>query len=285
MTNEEFSSLLHNEITVNKLSKATSGLVNFTDSELFWVSFYTGIDANSIEEDDTKVFIEKNNLYKDSRRFREGKTIAQILDGDEIPPDLSKRMEVLKASFPLVSDEKSLKTNSFKAALSLIGKTEFLDKETLDEIVQLLKSSLSEGATEAAYANILSALELYFTIQSFGMTKNEMLALSQKKPSSELDISKKVNESIKKDTATKQKKAFFEEYWELFDQSFEKLFKSRKYKDLADYFWYIKYAYKIINPDVLKLTDEEHCLLGEHFLLYLYSKGNKYAKNIMKIFD
>lgn len=285
MTNEQFSSFLQNRVSANKLSKATSGVVQFSDSELFWISIYTGISEESIKEDDTETFVKNNNLYKNSRKYQQGKTIEQIVSSNEIGTEFLFGVKYLETSFPLLTDEKSLKAHSFKTAVTLLNKTEFLEKETLDEVIQYFKDSISEGATDVAYANILSSLGIYYVIQSMGMDKYELLDSLQKKPSSQLDIPKILRESIKKDTVRKQQKAFFDNYGDLLDLCFDKLFKSRKYRDFADFFWFIKYSYQMISPEEFKLTDEEYCKICEHFLLYLVIKGNKYADNLLKIFD
>lgn len=285
MTNEEFSDFLEGRISANKLSKATSGLVQFTDSELFWLSLYTGIDEEDIANQDSKAFIEAHNLYKNSMTFQNKKSIEQMASNNEMSAAFLARLEVFNVSFPIVSDKKALEEKNFKKAMSLIGKIDFFEKEKLDEIICLFKNSAQEKGIEAAYANILSLLGVYYTLQSLGMSKYELLDLLQKKPSSELDITKLIRESSKPDLARKQKEKFFEEYGELFDLCFDELFESKKYKDFADYFWYVKYSYQIINPKEFQLTTEEICLIAEHLLLFLALKGNKYAKKCIEIFD
>ena len=205
MTNEEFSDFLEGRISANKLSKATSGLVQFTDSELFWLSLYTGIDEEDIANQDSKAFIEAHNLYKNSMTFQNKKSIEQMASNNEMSAAFLARLEVFDVSFPIVSDKKALEEKNFKKAMSLIGKIDFFEKEKLDEIICLFKNSAQEKGIEAAYANILSLLGVYFALQSLGMSKYELLDSLQKKPSSELDIIKLIRESSKPDLARKQK--------------------------------------------------------------------------------
>ncbi len=277
MTNEEFSTLLGYRISTNKLSKATSGLVHFDESELFLISSRTGINLDDISTLDTKTFIEKHNLYKNSRTYEKGKTITQLIMNNEIGNHIKMNSELFENAFMLLDDKQSLKTNSFRQAKSLLQELEFYDEEALDEIINLYKKSISEGATAVAYANILSLFSRFFLIASLGMNKDEMMNYLAQKPQSELDVSAKLLIEMKADTARKQKRALFEKYGELYDQCFYELFESKKYQDLGEFLWCSMYMFKIKNPNHDELTDEECSVAWEHLFILLITKGNKYA--------
>ena len=281
MTTKEFAALFNNRIADYKFNRAKSGFDSFTDQEIFLIASRTGISEKDIVDLETDDFIEKNNLYKNSKTYRSGKTIMQLIASNELSDFQKNNSELFSKSFLFLDDKQSLKVMSFCQAQSLLEQFDFCDKDVLNEIISLFEESINDGASAVAYANILSTLGVFSVIGSLGMDKDELLEYLGNKPLSELDTTLKLVGKMKPDVARKRKNNFFEEYGDLYYRCFDALFESKKYKDLGDFLWLVMYMFNVAEEAATELTDEERVLIAKHLLIFLIFKGNKYALKII----
>lgn len=270
----EFAEMIR--ISDSALQKIENGTRHATDEIIMIISKLTSCSFNDIKYGNMP--FGKNDLY-----FGESIDFASLIkeDGDAFNKIF---LPILRKEFPILSTEKSMKSESFSKGFQMTQKK--IQKNTwvtTDYIyaINLFLQATNEGVDAIAYVNALSCFAYYYVCSVKSVLDNESTNnLLNTQVSSFVDFTNGVFSSQNQGLIMKRKKEFLERYNSILTELMRKVAKSKEYYDYAYYYLWVRYSIGMLDEDKIKLDEDQMKIHSQSLFDCLWKMGNQYAVDL-----
>ena len=267
-------------ISDSALQKIENGKRHATDEIIMIIAKTTNCNFNDIKYGDL-TFLDKNDLY-----FGESMDFVSFIK--ECKDELNKfGSTILKTTYPILSNEKSMKSRSFRKGVQIthekIQKIICTPNDYMQAIGYFLHAA-EEGTDAIAYVNALSCFAYYYSSFVFLVFDDESIDyLSNAQVSSWADYTNAIFKSQNQRSVAKRKKEFMEKYKPILTKLMRDVADSKEYYDYAYYYLWIRYSIGMLDEDEIKLDEDQMKIYSESLFDCLWKMGNKYAVDLHNI--
>lgn len=264
-------------ISDSALQKIENGKRHATDEIIMIISRTASFSFNDIKYGDL-TYLDKSGLY-----FGESMDFLSFVkeDGDVLIDLFSP---ILKKLFPILSTEKSMKSESFRKGFQMAQKIiQGNNCATTDYVhtISLFLHATSEGVDAIAYVNALSCFAYYYfcSVKIVFDDKSANYLLNTQ-ISSFADFTNGIFSSQNQGLMMKRKKEFMEKYKPILTKLMRDVANSKEYYDYAYYYLWIRYSIGMLDEDEIKLDEDQMKIYSESLFDCLWKMGNKYAVDL-----